>query len=214
VSRRFIPPAVEVLREGPQAEAAYEASRAREEGYTEGLRIGRHEGHAVGVRHGEQQAAQAHQAELEKFRSAYARQHTIEILLAALEELQAGREEMKRELEAEARAAINSALRALFPVLLAHATGQEIAALIGDAIAERGTERLTLCGNQETIASVKEQGLAESDTLTLLSDPAMKPGTAVATWSGGGLLFDPAALLEHVSAVLCPNSQLEEVTPA
>jgi flagellar biosynthesis/type III secretory pathway protein FliH len=214
VNRRFIPPAVDALREGPQAEAAFEAARAREEGYAEGLRIGRHEGHAVGLRHGEQQAAQAHQVELEKFRSAYARQHTIEILLAALQELRAGREDMRRELEAAARATISSALRVLFPVLLAQTAGQEIAALVADALAERGIERLTLRSDEVTIASVKDQGLTEGDTLTLLLDPAMKPGTAVATWSGGGLSFDPAALLEQVAAILCPNAQLEEVTPA
>lgn len=214
MNRRFIPPAVDTLCEGPQSEAAYEAARAREEGYAEGLRIGRHEGHAVGLRQGEQQAAQAHQAELEKLRGAYARQHTIEILLTALQELLAAREETRRELEAAARAAISSALRVLFPVLLAQAAGQEIAALIGDALAERGIERLTLCADQETIASVKDQGLTEGDTLTLLPDPAMKPGTAVATWSGGGLSFDPAALLEQVAAILCPHSQLEEATPA
>ena len=102
----------------------------------------------------------------------------------------------------------------LFPVLLAQTAGQEIAALIGDALAERGIERLTLCADLETISSVKDQGLTESDTLTLLPDPAMKPGAAVATWSGGGLGFDPAALLEQVVGILCPHSQLEEATSA
>jgi flagellar biosynthesis/type III secretory pathway protein FliH len=212
MSRRFIPPAVDVLLDGPRADAACETARVKEEGFAEGLRIGRHEGHAIGLRQGEEQAGKIHQAELDKLRAAYAKQHTIEIVLAALQALLAEREQTRREVEEATRKVVSSALRTLFPVLLAKAAGQEIAAIVGDALSERGIDGVTLRCDPETIVSVTHQGLAEADTLTLHSDPEMKPGTAVATWSGGGLSFDPAALLEQVVGILSPNSQLEEAT--
>jgi flagellar biosynthesis/type III secretory pathway protein FliH len=211
MSRRFIPPTVGgILRDGPRSEEAFDLARVREEAYAEGLRVGRHEGHAIGLRQGEERAAEIYQVELQRLCAEYAKQHGIEVVLAALRDLLAAHEQTRREVEDEARAAISSALRVLFPVLLAQTAGQEIAGLIGDALCERGIEALTVRADPETIASIRDQGLTEADTLTLLPDPAMKPGTAVATWSAGGLSFDPAALLEQVAGILHPQSQLEE----
>ena len=82
------------------------------------------------------------------------------------------------------------------------------------ALSERGVEGVTLRSHPETIASVKKQGLSETNSLTLLSDPGMPPGEAVATWSGGGLGFDPAALFEQVAGILCPDSQHKEAIRA
>jgi hypothetical protein len=90
--------------------------------------------------------------------------------------------------------------------LLARTVGEEIAVLIAAAVSERGTDRLTLRCHSQTLAAVKAQGLAESEVLMLLPDDGMAPGTAVATWAGGGLSFDPTALLEQVVGLLDPQS--------
>jgi flagellar biosynthesis/type III secretory pathway protein FliH len=214
MNRRFIPPAIEVLLDASRSDAAFEVARAREEGYAEGLRIGRHEGHLAGLRHGEERAGETYRAELSKLREAYFEQHSIEVVRSAFQELLAAREEARRDLEAATRVAIVGALRTLFPTLLAQAAGQEIAALVTEALSERGVEGVTLRSHPETIASVKKQGLSGTSSLTLLSDPGMPPGEAVATWSGGGLGFDPAALFEQVAGILCPDSQHKEAIRA
>ncbi|HEX2940348.1 MAG TPA: hypothetical protein VHO91_04815 [Rhodopila sp.] len=214
ISRRFIPPAIDALREGPRYEAACERAQAREDGFTEGLRAGREEGYAAGVRQGEEQATAAYQIELSKLHAEYARQHTIEVILGALQQLLHSREETRLALEAAARAVIQSALRSLFPVLLASAAGQEIAALIEETVRERGTIGVTVRAHPDTIASVRDQGLADSETLTLLPDASVAPGTAIATWSGGGLSFEPGQHLQQIDALLSLDHQNEEAVSA
>ncbi len=214
MNRRFIPPAIEVLLDASRSDAAFEVARAREEGYAEGLRIGRHEGHLAGLRQGEERAGETYRTELGKLREAYSQQHSIEVVRSALQELLAAREEARHDLEAAARMAIVAALRTLFPTLLAQAAGQEIAALVTEAMSERGVEAVTLRAHPDTIASVKKQGLAETASLALRSDSGMPPGEAVATWSGGGLNFDPAALFEQVAGILRPDPQHKEAIHA
>ncbi|HQT75729.1 MAG: hypothetical protein B7Z80_25335 [Rhodospirillales bacterium 20-64-7] len=214
ISRRFIPPAIDALREGPRYDAACERAQAREEAFAEGLRAGRQEGYAAGVRQGEEQATAAYQIELNKLHAEYARQHTIEVILNALQHLLEAREETRLALEAAARAVIHSALHALFPVLLASAAGQEIAALIGDALRERGAVVLTVRAHPDTIVSIRDQGLTDTDTLILLPDASVASGAAIATWSGGGLSFDPAEHLKQIDALLSHDHQYEEAASA
>jgi flagellar biosynthesis/type III secretory pathway protein FliH len=207
MSRRFIPPTVDALREGPRYEAACERAQAREEGFADGLRVGRQEGYAAGLRQGEEQANATYRAELDRLRAAYAQQHAIDVVLTALQQLHAARDEARLELEAAARAVIASALGVIFPALVAQAAGQEIIALIDDLLRDRGVESLTVRGHPDTIAPIRAQGLTDSGRLTLLADNAMTPGAAIATWSDGGFSFEPDALLEQVAAILSPDHQ-------
>jgi flagellar biosynthesis/type III secretory pathway protein FliH len=205
MSRRFIPPAVDALREGPRYEAACERAQAREEGFVDGARAGRQEGYAAGLQQGEQQARAAYQAELDQLRATYARQHTLSEVLMAVQQLHVAREETLLELEAAARAVIASALNVIFPTLLTQAAGQEVAALICDVFRDRGAESLSVQAHPDTIASIREQKLGETGSLSLLADEAMTPGAVVATWSGGGFSFEPDVLLEQVTAILSPD---------
>jgi flagellar biosynthesis/type III secretory pathway protein FliH len=202
MSRRFIPPAIDALREGPRYEAACERAQAREEGFADGIRAGRQEGFAAGVEQGEQQARVAYQAELDQLRATYARQHTVGEVLMALERLHAARAETRLALEAAARAVIASALEVIFPVLLAQAAGQEIVALIGDVFRDRGSERLVVQAHPDTIAAIRKQGLDESGSLSLRADDTLAPGAVAAAWSGGGFSLEPEALLGQVTAIL------------
>ncbi|PPQ27612.1 FliH/SctL family protein [Rhodopila globiformis] len=206
MSRRFIPPAIDALREGPRYEAACERAQAREEGFADGLRAGRQEGFATGVEQGEQQARAAYQAELEQLRVTYARQHTVGEVLMALEQLHAARAETRLALEAAARAVIAAALDVIFPTLLAQAAGQEIVALLGDAFRDRGSESLVVQAHPDTIAAIRKQGLDETGGLSLLADDTLAPGAVATAWSGGGFSFEPDALLAQVTALLSPDT--------
>jgi hypothetical protein len=42
------------------------------------------------------------------------------------------------------------------------------------------------------------------DGIALTPDSSLDPGAAELSWSGGGLSFDPAALLERITTLLSP----------
>jgi flagellar biosynthesis/type III secretory pathway protein FliH len=212
--RRFIPPAVNAFVDEARSDTDSEWARGREGGLAEGLTIGRSEGYAAGLREGKDRADERHQSELARLRSAFAKQHSIDAVVTAIEQLLAAQGETRRGLEDAARAAITSGLRTLFPVLMAQAVGAEIAALIAETVCEHGAEALTLRCHPETLGLVEAQGHLEFEALIVQPDDRMAPGTAVATWSGGGLSFDPAALLAQVVEILSPNKLPEEATPA
>jgi flagellar biosynthesis/type III secretory pathway protein FliH len=214
ISRRFVPPAIDALREGPRYEAACAREAAREEGFADGLRAGREEGYATGLREGEARAAVAYHAELEKLRATYARQHTVEVIHTALQHLLAAREQTRLALETDARAVLRAALNTLFPVFLSRAAGTELAALVDAAVRERGAASVVVRAHPDTLAAVQEQGLAATDTLAFLPDPALPLGTAVTTWSGGGLSFEPAELLRQIDTLLSPEHPHYEAVSA
>ena len=91
MSRRFIPPVVDVYGDGPLAEEAREALRLREDGYAEGYRVGRDEGHAEGQREGARLAALAHEAELAALQARFSEQQSIHAVTDALDRVLAAR---------------------------------------------------------------------------------------------------------------------------
>jgi flagellar biosynthesis/type III secretory pathway protein FliH len=214
MNRRFVPPAVDAFVNAARSDVDCEWARGRDGGLAEGISIGRSEGYAAGLREGRDRADERHQAELARLRAAFAKQSSIETVVAAIQQLLAAQDTTRRSLEDAARAAIASALRTVFPVLLGQSAGVEIAAVIAEAVSERGSEALTLRCHPETLASIQAQGSIESEALIFAPDDGMAPGAAVATWSGGGLNFDPTALLAQVVEILSPNHQYEEAPPA
>jgi flagellar biosynthesis/type III secretory pathway protein FliH len=216
MSRRFIPPSVATFLDGPLSDTARSIAAARDESYAEGLANGRREGHAAGLREGISQSQEARALEMANLENDFAKQHAVGCVLAAFEKLLAAQDTTRHTLERETLDVMIAALRALFPLLLARAQGAEIAALVCEALSEHRSERVSLRASPDTIGLVKAAGPGELDTsrLTLLPDPDMAPGSAVATWTGAGLSFDPAALLEQVTGVLSRISAHDKETVA
>jgi hypothetical protein len=206
MSRRFIPPSVEALGDGPGGDAARALTAARDAGFAEGCELGLREGHAAGFQAGEAAAQQVCQAAMAELRAEFARRDSGMRVAESLRELLAARDEDQRTLEATARAALAAALGTVFPTLLGLVAGREIAALLADTLAERTTDTLTLRAHPATIAAVQAEGLAavDAERLTMVPDPTCAPGVAGLAWSGGGMHFDPAALLDRVTAILRP----------
>ena len=100
------------------------------------------------------------------------------------------------------------ALRTLFPTLLASAAGLEIATLLADALAERAPEALVLRAHPDTLATIAAETAAEQDRgrLTLCAAPEMPFAAAEVCWTGGGMTFDPGALLARVTSLLADQT--------
>lgn len=173
---------------------AFESGRAR--GLEEGVALGRAEGRETG------RAEAAREAQAEILRRGL---HGAAAAAEALEQLLERRAEDRRLLDADLRAALVAALQAVFPQLLAHAAGGEVAALLAEALTERAADTITLRAHPATLAAAEKDGLPGLEAparLRLLPDPAMPEGQAEAGWKDGGLLYDPAVLMERVLAVL------------
>ncbi|PHK93699.1 hypothetical protein CR162_17070 [Pseudoroseomonas rhizosphaerae] len=173
---------------------AHEAGRQR--GLEEGLARGRGEGEAAGRARLEQdmQAALALHA-----------QRGAAAAAAALEALLRQRDEERLRQDAHLRGLVAAALEAVFPVLLARAAGGEVAALLAAALAEREADGITLHAHPATLDAARQDGFPEGRMparLRLLPDERMPQGRAEARWADGGLLYDPAALMARVLAVL------------
>ncbi len=205
MNRRFVPPAIAAFR--PQADAPCDLGLARDEGFAEGHERGLRDGHAAGLLDGQARAQEAQGPELARLRADLAKQQCIAEVAAALQNVAANRSEDYRSLDQAARVAIVSALRVLFPVLLARSAGQELAALLTETLAARTADALLLRAHPDTLAAIKGEALPVHDAtrLQLLADPALAPGAAMVNWAGGGLAFDPADLLERVVEVLDPS---------
>ncbi len=229
MSRRFVPPAVAAFGIGQEAALAQAVLRAREEGFTDGRLYGQQEGHHAGREEGAAQAREALTAELDRLRSEYAKLDQQISVAAALHRMVSARAADLAALEAATRAAAAAALQALFPVLVSRAAGMEINALLQDALTERAAETLRLHAHPDTLKAIVGEGgvAAEAGRLVLTADAALPPGAAEIAWTGGGLTFDPAALLGHVVAMLeaaplpaaatlppsTPSSDMSEETP-
>ncbi|WBV45546.1 hypothetical protein [Pseudoroseomonas cervicalis] len=180
----------------------------RQRGLEEGLARGRAEGRLAGRAEAEREAAEE-----------MARRGETGAALAAsaLERLLAGRAEDRRLLDADLRAALVAALQALFPTLLARAAGGEVAALLAEALTERAADRITLRAHPATLAAMQADGFPGRDQperVRLLPDPALPEGLAEAGWADGGLIYDPAALLQRVLATLgAADAMPQETTP-
>ncbi|EFH11010.1 hypothetical protein, partial [Teichococcus cervicalis] len=135
----------------------------------------------------------------------------------ALERLLASRAEDRRMLDADLRAALVAALEALFPTLLARAAGGEVAALLAEALTERAADRITLRAHPATLAAMQADGFpggGQPERVRLLPDPGLPEGQAEAGWADGGLIYDPAALLQRVLTTLgAADAMPQETTP-
>ncbi|WP_159999507.1 hypothetical protein [Roseomonas sp. 18066] len=205
--RPFHPPALTALVADEDGSAAARLraeerirSTALESGRMRGLEEGLVRGRAEGREAGKAEAAKEARAELARrgLRGAAA-------AAEALEQLLERRADDRRMLDADLRAALVAGLQAVFPALLAHAAGGEVAALLAEALTERAGDTITLRAHPATLAEAEKDGLpglAQPARLRLLPDPTLPEGQAEAGWADGGLLYDPAALLARVLAVL------------
>lgn len=204
MTRPFIPPQIDALVEGEGAlaaralaeerisAAAFEAGHAR--GLAEGMARGRQEGIVAGREEAERNAQAA---------AAARERNGTKVVEAALAALLAARTEDRRAIDAEARAALAAALGVLAPTLLNGSMGGELAALIAEALENRGSETVVLRAAPATLAAFQEDApAAPPEHLRLVSDPAMPAGTAEASWGSGGLLFDAESLTARALAIL------------
>lgn len=201
--RPYIPPSVAALRPIIVVEGDDEAALARAAGFAEGHASGLLEGRLAGQREGEARAREEAREELAALRGKLAKFEASEGVTGALDRLLAARDETDRDLEAAARTVLVSALRALFPALLASAAGAEVALVVNDALSVRAPEELTLRAHPDTLARLAGD---VPHGVILRPDAALDVGAAALAWSGGGLSFDPAALLERVAALLSPET--------
>lgn len=216
MTRRFIPPAIEAFGDGPKAEAARNIAAARDAAYVEGRDVGWQQGHAAGFRDGEASARKVCEAELSALRAEFARRDCGLRVAEALQLLLTAREEDQRGLETSMRTAIIAALQTLFPAFLDAAAGREVATLLADTLAERTADTLTLHAHPDMVAAVEAENLAPEAAarLTLVPDATLAHGAAILEWAGGGVAFDPAALLERVAMILRPCPTTSETLPA
>jgi hypothetical protein len=144
------------------------------------------------------------QPELDLLRENRARRDRRIGVADTLRQVLAARDTDVALLETAMREAATVALRTLFPTLLASATGTEIAALLATALIERGPETLMLRAHPDTLATVAAEIATEQEAgrVTLAACDNMPHGAAEIAWAGGGLTFDPAALLANITSVL------------
>ena len=194
--RPFIPPAVTALRPfmllKSEVDSADDLSPAADGGFAEGHACGLLEGRLAGQRESEARAREAFDVERAALHEKLAKLEAAESVASSLSRLLATRDMAERALEDAARSVLVSALRTLFPILLASAAGAEVSALISEALAVRATGTLGLRAHPDMLA-----GLAGvvPDGLAVTPDPSLEPAAAELTWAGGGLSFDPAGLL-------------------
>lgn len=213
MNRRFIPPALAAFGNSSRPEVALELVRARDAGFAEGSAAGHAKGYAAGLADGEAKAREACAAELVRLEHRAASQVAVVAVARALDEISARHQADLRALDDASREAVVTALGTLFPLLSNTTAGAEIAALTVEALTARAPEMLTLRAAPETLAAVLAEGAADPDRqrLTLIPDDSCEPGAAALAWCGGGLTFDPPALLRRISALLAPPST--ESTP-
>jgi len=206
MSRRFIPPAVAAFGDGPEADFARIVAQAREEGFAEGRNAGFEAGREAGLSEGRSAADAQHEANLALLQQKSAKNQATLAVTTALGQVLTARTSDLLALEDAARTAIVATLRALFPTLMEQAAGQEIAALLAEALTERAPEALMLRAHPATLRSVAAHDLpgGHAASLTMLDDATMSLGVAEIIWTGGGLTFDLAAMHERVVAILSP----------
>ena len=87
--------------------------------------------------------------------------------------------------------------------------GQEIAALLTEALTDRAPKTLTLRAHPDTLRAVAEPDPTRGHAAqtTMQPDATLPFGTAEIAWVGGGLTLDPAALHARVVTILAPNEK-------
>lgn len=203
--RRFVPPPIDAFDPfsavgdpnvyGPVRNAAYEA------GFYAGSRAGR----AAGLAEGEALSRVASTEEIDRLRVLLQEQTARNSVTDAITQLLAARDADRQLLEQHLRSAVSVAMATLFPSLMSMAIGYEIVALIDQALAARTPENITIRASAETIGAITARGLPQtgSSRVTLLPDANYSDAIDVA-WTGGGMTFDPAALLHSVNETISP----------
>ena len=209
MSRRFLPPPLTGFYALPEADHVQTMAETRDQGYAEGRSAGLKQGYEAGFVEGAAEARAALQPELDVLRETCGNRERRIGLADALRRLLAARDADLSVLERASREVAIAALQALFPTLLATAAGAEIAALLADVLAERAPDTLVLRAHPDTLATIAAETAGERETgrLTPEAVPDMPFGVAEAAWRGGGITFDPAALLARVTSVLEAASQ-------
>jgi hypothetical protein len=204
MSRRFLPPPLAGFYAVTGADQRSIADEARQQGFVEGRAHGLNEGHAAGLAEGAAETKTALQPELEALREASAKRDRRVGVLDALRQVLTARETDLGALETSMREAAAAALGTLFPSLLTCAAGKEIIAILGAALTERAPEALMLRAHPDTLATVAAETAVEREDgrLIMAAAPAMPFGQAEVSWTGGGVTFDPTALLARVTSVL------------
>jgi hypothetical protein len=209
VSRRFHPPPLAGFYASPEADQAQTLAETRDLGFAEGHSAGMQKGYESGFMEGAAETRAALQPELDALRESSGNRERRVGVADALRRVLAARDTDLAAVERASREVAVAALQALFPTLLAKAAGAEIAAMLADALAERAPETLILRAHPDTLATIAAETATERATgrLTPEALPDMPFGAADAVWAGGGITFDPAALLARVTSVLAAETQ-------
>ncbi len=205
--RPFIPPTLRSFELPATADPVDQHAPVRAEAYTDGYNAGLHDGHAAGMAEGQALVRASADAELARMRGLLDEQGARQAVAAALARLTGQRDSDLAAMAEAARTAMAEALQQVFPVFLRSAMGAEVATLVTEAAAARAPEQLTLRAAQATLDAVLAQDLPEAQRarITLVAVPDRPPGWAEIAWTGGGLTFDPDALLWQVSDILSPS---------
>ena len=225
MSRRFLPPPLTGFYALPEPDHVQTMAETRDQGYAEGHAAGLRQGYEAGFVEGAAEARAALQPELDVLRETSGNRERRIGVADALRRLLVARDADLAVLERASREVATAALQALFPTLLATTAGAEIATLLADVLAERAPETLILRAHPDTLAIIAAETAAERETgrLTPEAVPDMPFGVAEAAWHGGGITFDPAALLARVTSVLeasqttqvaIPDARIAEPQPA
>lgn len=209
MSRRFHPPPLAGFYASAEADHAQTLAETRDRAFAEGHGAGLKQGYDAGFMEGAAEARAALQPELDALRESSGNRERRVGVADALRRVLAARDADLATVERASRELAAAALQALFPTLLATAAGAEIAAMLAEVLAERAPETLIVRAHPDTLATIAAETAAERDAGRLTPEPApdMAFGAAEAAWNGGGITFDPAALLARVTAVLTAANQ-------
>ncbi len=211
MSRRFHPPPLAGFYASSEVDQTQTLAQMREQGFAEGHIRGVQKGYETGFMEGAAETRAALQPELDALRESSGNRERRVGVADALRRLLVARDADLATVERAAREAAVAALQAMFPTLLATAAGSEIAALLADALAERAPETLILRAHPDTLTTIAAETAKEREAGRLTPQPApeMPFGSAEAAWAGGGITFDPAALLARVISVLTTQTAAE-----
>ncbi len=206
--RRFIPPPIRAFDPSSSAGDPDAFGPVRNAAYEVGYDVGRREGHAAGLLEGEAGARADCNEEISRLSKMLEEQVACNSVADVLSQLLATRQADRRLIEQQSRSAVASAVEFLFPTIMAETAGSQIIALIDHALSERSPEELTVRACPATIEAVKSRGLPDAGAtrVTLLPNATAPSGMADISWTGGGMTFDPAALLREVTEILSLKS--------
>ncbi len=204
--RRFIPPPIQAFDPSSGTGDPDIFGPVRNAAYDVGYDTGRRAGHATGFAEGEAHARTVCGEEIARLRAMLDEQTACNSVADILTRLLAERDADRRQMEQEARSTVSVTLNTLFPSLMALSAGSEIVALIDQTLTARPAEGITVRASAETIAAIRARGLPEPGVarVELVQDAEHPFGAADIAWTGGGLTFDPAALLRRVTDAILP----------